>query len=143
MAQAGYHHANLLASKIKEELQENQSQMLAVVKEFSEIYTDNYEQDFNANLDTANAVTQINLQSETLKVLQELQTQLQNLSSEVKSEKNSKERMYKKTPDDLPFIRENTEKILLDTVATITRIVAPEKHRVIKTKLLNQQNGRF
>ena len=43
MAQAGYHHANLLASKIKEELQENKSQMLADVKEFTEIYTDNNE----------------------------------------------------------------------------------------------------
>lgn len=109
MAQAGFHHANHLATEIRKELNENQSQMLALLREFSETNTEieNQEQE----LQRANLVPQIDVQNETLKTLLELQKQLKNLTNEVKSgNQTNKKREYKKTPDDATFTRKDTDK---------------------------------
>jgi hypothetical protein len=108
MAQAGYHHANHLATEIREELKDSQFQMLALLKNMSEVPAENNPdiEDLNTNI-----ATQVTIQTETLKVLQEMQKQLQNLSNEVKNgNKTNKKREYKKTPDDPPFTRKDTDK---------------------------------
>ena len=113
MAQAGYHHANHLATEIREELKDSQFQMLALLKNMSEVPAENNPdiEDLNTNIATANIATQVTMQTETLKVLQEMQKQLQNLSNEVKNgNKTNKKREYKKTPDDPPFTRKDTDK---------------------------------
>ena len=112
MAQSGFHHANHLASQIRSELQENQHQMLAVLQNLGGNMddpdtTNNTPQDFP----TANAAAQVSVQTETLKVLQQLQQQLQSLSQEVKNgARNTKNRVFKKTPDDPPYTRSETSK---------------------------------
>ena len=110
MAQAGYHHANHLASEIRDELKNNQMQMLALLQDYNENNTQEDELDIETPV-AANTVTQMSVQTETLKVLSDLQKQLQALTSEVRSggDKNKK-REYKKTPDDPPFTRKDTEK---------------------------------
>ena len=58
-----------------------------------------------------NAVTNMSIQTETLKVLQDLHKQLQNLTQEVKNGGQKKDKKdFKKTPDNPPFQRSNTEK---------------------------------
>ena len=113
MAQAGYHHANHLAQEIREELQGNQQQMIALLQNYDNVtHERDTETDGEHNLTVANAATSINVQSETLKVLQDLQKQLQTISQEVKNGggNNGRKREFKKTPDDPPYTRANTEK---------------------------------
>ena len=76
MAQAGFHQANLLASEIRSDLHENQEKMFAIMKSLTppenssnEIYEETYQE-------SANVTTQLAVQSETLKVLAEIQKQL-------------------------------------------------------------------
>lgn len=108
MAQAGFHHANLLASEIRTELQHNQEKMFAIMQENQ--HTENYDLTHENHQQTANAVTSLSVQTETLKVLTELQKQLLNLTNEVKSNKGGPpKREYKKTPDDASFSRTNIE----------------------------------
>ena len=86
MAQAGYYHANHLASKIRDELKDNQTQMSALLKDFSgNTYENAITDATNTNIASVNVTAQINVQTETLKVLQQLQTQLHTLSNEVKN----------------------------------------------------------
>lgn len=110
MAQSGFHHANHLASEIRSELRENQTQMLSLLQDFNDPNIQpEYETNLkNTELETANAVTQTAVQSETLKVLQQLQKQLLNLTDEVKTGK--KKRDFKKTPDNPPYTRTITDK---------------------------------
>ena len=64
----------------------------------------------NKIIQEANAAAQVNIQSETLKILQQLQAQLQSLSTEVKNDKTSKQKVYKKTADEPTFKRAITDK---------------------------------
>ena len=75
MAQAGYHHANHLVSEIRDELKNNKIQMLALLQEHNEDFTQE-EETTQDTIAAANAATQISVQTETLKVLNELQKQL-------------------------------------------------------------------
>ena len=71
MAQAGYHHANYLANEIRDELKSNQTQILALLQDRNEDFT----QESETNIETiaaANVATQISVQTKTLKVLSEL-----------------------------------------------------------------------
>ena len=108
MAQAGYQHANHLADEIRSEIRENQHQMVSIMKTFS---TQDYENEGqeNDNIHTANAVTQLSVQQETLKALMDLQRQLQSLTNEVKGSSKPSKNRFKKTPDDPPYKRDNTE----------------------------------
>ena len=59
MAQSGFHHANHLASEIRSELRENQTQMLSLLQDFND---PNLQPEYETNLknnelETANAVT--------------------------------------------------------------------------------------
>jgi hypothetical protein len=86
MAQAGYHHANHLAQEIREELQGNQQQMIALLQNYYNVtHERDTETDGGQHLAAANAATTINVQSGALKVLQDLQKQLQTISQEVKN----------------------------------------------------------
>ena len=109
MAQAGFHHANLLASEIRSELQENQEKMFAIMQNIHD--TENlHDNDSEQQQETANAVTSLSVQTETLKVLAQLQEQLKSLTNEVKNNKGgSNKRQNKKTPDDASFHRANTD----------------------------------
>ena len=110
MAQAGYHAANLLASEIRSELEQNQLQMIALMKnmhpeenmnEYHEVPT----------TEGINATPYATVQQETLKVLQDLQQQLKSLTNEVKDkDKTHKKKINKKTPDDASFRRPDTSK---------------------------------
>ena len=73
-------------------MRENQTQMLSLLQDFNDPNVQpEYETNFKNNeLETANAVTQTAVQSETLKVLQQLQKQLLNLTDEVKNWKKEK-----------------------------------------------------
>lgn len=112
MAQAGYQHANHLASEIRTELRGNQTQMLALMKTFTESHTT--DEDVSSDEDnvnhTANAVSQMTVQTETLKLLTELQKQLQRLTNEMKNTTKKSKSQHKKTPDNPLFKRANTEK---------------------------------
>ena len=60
--------------------------MLALLNNFSEhSYENAITDEINTNIESANVPAQINVQTETLKVLQQLQTQLHTLSNEVKN----------------------------------------------------------
>ena len=61
-------------------------------KEFSDINDENSVQ--NQNSEVANLAAQINVQSETLKVLQEIQTQLHNLTTEKENGKKPNKKGY-------------------------------------------------
>ena len=108
MAQAGFHHANLLASEIRSDIHENQEKMFAIMQNLtppentsSQIYEEPYQE-------SANATTQLAIQSETLKVLAEIQKQLQSLKSDTKdngTNPTGKKRPNRKTPDDATFTR--------------------------------------
>ena len=83
--------------------------MLSLLQDFSNpnIQVD-YDNNSNKNeLETTNTVTQTAVQSEILKVLQQLQKQLQNLTDEVKTGK--KKRDFEKTPDNPPYTRTITD----------------------------------
>ena len=59
--------------------------------------------------ESVNAVTSLSVQTETLKVLAQLQEQLKRLTNEVKINKGrAKKRQNYKTPDDASFNRPNT-----------------------------------
>ena len=89
MAQAGYQHANHLATELRNEFRENQTQMLALMQNLSEkeqeIEHDNQVEDDKVL--AANAATQMSMQAETLKVLVQLQKQLETLANNVQSGK--------------------------------------------------------
>ena len=112
MGQVGYQHTNHLTTEILNELRENQTEMLALITDFAD---QNHEIDleYYENTDqvfVANAVTQMSMQAETLKVLVELQKQLQNLSKDVKSGSGQGKKPAKKTPDNPPYTRAVTDK---------------------------------
>ena len=70
--------------------------MLALMKDFSDIKDDiNQEDHVEAeNKYSANMATQVTIQTETLKVLTELQKQLLNLTNEVKSGGKQNKKSY-------------------------------------------------
>ena len=110
MAQAGFHHANLLAAEIRSELQNNQEKMFSVMRTIT--HSDNEpEIEHEIPQESANISTHLSVQTETLKVLTELQQQLKSLTNEVKINKGGgvKQRQYKKTPDNPSFTRANTD----------------------------------
>ena len=110
MKQAGYHHANHLAAELKEELRENQAQMLALVQNVNMDDWRNEEEIQDTKLESANAMSQ-NIQQETIKMIKALQTELKNLKDELKSKKEPYQaRQYKKTPDNATFNRPDTSK---------------------------------
>ena len=112
MAQARFHHANHLASEIRGRLQENQQQMLALLRPHTteEPYAINNECE-ESQQQNALATTQLNVQTETLKLLSDLQKQLQNLTTEVKKKNDGgRRRQNRKTPDNPPFSRTNIQK---------------------------------
>ena len=77
--------------------------MLSLMKDFAESTTDL--EDTNEKEEShlsANAATQMTIQNETLKVLAQLQKQLENLTDEVKGGQNRNRNNFKKTPDDPP-----------------------------------------
>ena len=74
MAQSGYHHANLPASEIRNELQQNQMHMLSLIKMYHEEIPDDHYID-NAT-ETINTTPYASVQAETLQAVQELQKQL-------------------------------------------------------------------
>ena len=85
--------------------------MLALLKncatEEPNLVQNEYEENQQQN---ALATTQLNVQTETLKMLSELQKQLQNLTNEVKKNKDGgQKRQNRKTPDNPPYTRTNTE----------------------------------
>ena len=86
MKHAGYHHANHLAAELKEELRENQAQMLALVQNVNMDDWQNEEEIQDTKLESANAMSQ-NIQQETIKMIKALQTELKNLKDELKSRK--------------------------------------------------------
>ena len=86
MAQAGFHHANLLAAEIRSELQDNQEKMFSVMRTVT--HSDNAQEvDYEIPQESANITTNLSIQTETLKVLTELQQQLKSLTNEVKINK--------------------------------------------------------
>ena len=107
MAQAGFHHANLLASEIRSELQENQEKMFAIIKNLHDTEP-THDNDSEEQQESVNAVNSLSVQTETLKVLTQLQEQLKRLTNEVKYNR-SKKRQNRKTPDDASFNRTNTD----------------------------------
>ena len=109
MAQAGYHHANLLASEIRNELQNNQMQMLSLMKMQQEEFP---EEHFIENeTENINATPYASIQTETLKALQELQKGLKYLTSEVKQNGHpTRGKINKKTADNATFNRTETGK---------------------------------
>ena len=87
--------------------------MIALLQNYDNVtHERDPETDGRHNLAVTNAATTINAQSETLKVLQDLQKQLQTISQEVKNGggNNGRKREFRKTPDDPPYTRANTEK---------------------------------
>ena len=64
MAQAGFHHANHLATEIRKELSDNQSQMLAVLREFSDNNAENGIEE--EQVQAANLMSQFTIQNEII-----------------------------------------------------------------------------
>ena len=115
MAQAGYMHANHLATEIRNELRENNSQILSLMQSFNGTNVDYEPEEIVDHQSlTANAATQVSVQAETLKVLVEMQKQLQNLSKDVRTGNGKGRNLPKKTPDNPPYSRAVTDKYLLD-----------------------------
>ena len=75
MKQAGYHHANHLAAALKEELRNNQAQMIAMVQNVNMDDWRNEEEVQDQKLESVNAMSQ-NIQQETIKMIKVLQTEV-------------------------------------------------------------------
>jgi hypothetical protein len=111
MAQSGYMHANHLASEIRNELRENNSQMLSLMQSFNGTNVEYEPEEIVEHQSlTANSATQASVQAETLKVLVEMQQQLQNLSKDVRTGNGKGRNLPKKTPDNPPYSRTVTDK---------------------------------
>ena len=104
------------ASEIRgnlQENQENQEKMFAIMKSLAppeNTFDGNYEEGYQ---ESANATTQLVVQSETLKVLAEIQRQLQSLTSDSKTNGTSptgRKRSNRKTPNDAALTRSNVGK---------------------------------
>ena len=93
MAQAGYQHANHLASEIRIEIRDR-NQMVALMKTFSNQQYEKELQEDN-NLYTTNTATQMSVQQETIKALIDLEKQLQSLASDVKHSSKPTKNRYK------------------------------------------------
>ena len=97
MKQAGYHLANHLAAELKEELRENQAQILAMVQTIDMDDWRNGEESTQDNkFETANAMFQI-IQQETIKMVKTLQKEIKNLKDENKNENKNKNKKSDKT----------------------------------------------
>ena len=109
MKQAGYHHANHLASEIRDELRHSQMQMLALAQNLTLPEESEEAQPIEGN--SVNAVVQTSTQQQTNELLQALQENLKLLTDQLQKRKNGNPRKpNKKTPDNPPFSRADTSK---------------------------------
>ena len=107
MHQSGFHHANHLASEIREEIRGSHMQMLALAK-VAHISEEEEEEPFEPHHQVANNANMM-LQHKTAEILQSLQKDLQLLTQQLK-DKGTTPRIFNKTSDNPTFKRDNTSK---------------------------------
>ena len=110
MQQAGYHHANMLAQQMREELSNQQTEMLAMMQNLVVPEQEEHEPTI-APAPAANAA--INMQEQMLQILQAMQAAQQNGGGNNNSSNNDggngrRRRRNRRTPDDAAFARQDT-----------------------------------
>ena len=120
MQQAGYHHANMLADKLRADLQMQGNEMLAMVQGFAEANSNQPSEEEQPHpAPAANAVVQDSIQLEILQLLRDLAGQNNRNSGRGgrggrtgrttrTARGNGGPRTYTRTPDDASFNRRVT-----------------------------------
>ena len=114
MQQAGYHHANMLAQQMRNDLQNQQTEMLAMVQNMVPVEPQQEEQQIVEHQVANAAVTTI--QQQMLQILQAMQaTQNANAANDEGNANgqngggcNERRRRNRRTPDNAAFDRQDT-----------------------------------
>ena len=114
MLQPGQHHANLLASKIRDDMNNRNTEMLQLIQTAlteNEIETEENE---GNNTNSVNATIQDNVQVEMLRILQDISQNMNNNNNSNNTSPNGQggggRRCARKTPDNANFHRRITNK---------------------------------
>ena len=110
MQQSGFHHANHLATAIREEMRDSQLQMLALAQNL-QLENEENDEDIIPNHDQVANSASIDIQQQTAAILQSLQQELQLLKDKIQQTGlPTNKKLAKKTPDNPTFKRDNTSK---------------------------------
>ena len=113
MQQAGYHHANLLATQLREDLDARNTDLMTVLQTALEAQSHSTAPTATVTSDLTNPTHQVNsassdkVQLEILQLLQQMKTDLQAKCAPAPAPRT---RRAKKTPDDASFPRRKTDK---------------------------------
>ena len=127
MKQAGYHHANMLASQLKSDLDTRNAEMMTMMQEV--LANTSVQQEIQSDITTptettphhqANAVKGDAVQMEMLRLLQQMQQTMQQLAGNQRMNNNNNtntnnkaqktRKLAEKTPDNATFFRRITNK---------------------------------
>ena len=117
MQQAGYHHANLLATQLREDMEAHNHDLMTVLQTALDAQsqaltaTGTEISDLTRNTHQANTTTTDKVQLEILQLLKQLQTDMRTgTPTPAPAHKAPRKRRGKKTPDDASFPRRKTDK---------------------------------
>ena len=107
MQQAGYHHANMLAEQLRVDLNNQQTEMLAMVQGLTQVEDEPH---MPREMEVANAAT-IDVQHQIFELLRTMQeAQSTNTNTTNRGGNRNGTRRCRKTPDDASFPRQVTDK---------------------------------